>query len=293
MTRILLYISFIFLSWSAIGQQSKEQAWKKEKSVIEYKKKKNYKGPKEWNGSSPRRINDDEFYEDYEPSQNTHKSGASQYSPNQIKKDREKRYGKLDSKKEGTLQEDPAIQPPEPIEFPEIESPDLPDIDAPDAPDIDWPVFPKYVWQILLILIIAFVVVFALYKILKNQKPSDIQTVVDVENEWNPEVVTKSELELKLEQSLQKEDYRACIRIYFTFILKELIKKNWILWRKEKTNWDYAREMYKHPNAVLFNECVRIYDLVWYGEYTINKEVYEMLQPTLERYYQSLNPTDD
>jgi len=291
--KFLIYISLFFVSSIVFGQDSKEDAWKKEKSVIEYKKKKNYKGPKNWNGSSPRSIDGEDVYFDENSTNGSSGSGVSQYSPSQIEQDREKRYGKVESKKGSDLIEDPTVTPPEPIEFPEFESPDLPDIDAPDVPDIDWPVFPKQIWQILLFLIIAFVVVFALYKILKNQKPSAVKTVVDVENEWNPEVVTKSELELKLEESLLKEDYRSCIRIYFTFILKELIKKNWIKWRKEKTNWDYAREMYPQKSSIQFNECVRIYDLVWYGEYTINKDVYELLQPALENYYKSLNPTDD
>ena len=39
-----------------------------------------------------------------------------------------------------------------------------------------------------------------------------------------------------------------------------------------------------------FGECVRIYDLVWYGDYEITRRDYEQLKPTLENYYQSLNP---
>ena len=42
-----------------------------------------------------------------------------------------------------------------------------------------------------------------------------------------------------------------------------------------------------------FMECVRIYDLVWYGDYSINKEVYELLAPNLEEYYKMLAPGNE
>lgn len=116
---------------------------------------------------------------------------------------------------------------------------------------------------------------------------------MDVENDWNPEVISKTELELRLEEAVEREDYRECVRIYFTFILKELIRKGWINWKKEKTNYHYVLEMHKRENAAHFNECVRIYDLVWYGDYNIDQDIFGLLQPSFENYYKSLDPVNE
>ena len=52
-------------------------------------------------------------------------------------------------------------------------------------------------------------------------------------------------------------------------------------------------EMAGKPNQMVFMECVRIYDLVWYGEYEIDEEIFEMLRPTLQDYYKSLDPVNE
>ena len=66
-----------------------------------------------------------------------------------------------------------------------------------------------------------------------------------------------------------------------------------INWKKQKTNHHYIIEMSKQESALQFNECVRIYDLVWYGEYNIDNDIYELLKPSLEDYYKSLNPVNE
>ena len=52
-------------------------------------------------------------------------------------------------------------------------------------------------------------------------------------------------------------------------------------------------EMAGKPNQLVFMECVRIYDLVWYGEYEIDQEIFEMLRPTLQDYYKTLDPVNE
>ena len=51
--------------------------------------------------------------------------------------------------------------------------------------------------------------------------------------------------------------------------------------------------MQHRTNAMSFHECVRIYDIVWYGDYNIDNDIYELLKPTLEEYYQSLDPVNE
>lgn len=291
MNKILVIFIFQFAFFSCFSQvvekDAKKKIWKQEKDYLKYQKKKDYKGPGDWYGSEPSSIKDEE--DSYSSSGNSGSQGI-QYNPQQIQQDREKQFGKKGGNGSGDLEADPEIKRPDPITFPEIDSPD---IDAPDVPDIDPPIFPVSFWKVILFLIILAVVVFLLYWWLKNRQPANTAIRQNIENDWNPEVITKTELELRLEDALSRDDFREGVRIYFTFILKELITKGWIQWKKDKTNHQYLLEVNGKPNSDIFRECVRIYDLVWYGEYEIDRQIFEILQPTLLNYYHSLKAMNE
>ncbi len=288
LSKYLLHIVLWCIPFIALSQKSKEEKWKYEKDYLEYRKGDKYKGPDDWYGSYPASMQEEDV-SNYGGGSSSYNQGI-QYSPQQIRKDRRDRYQGYDrGGGNGTVPFDPEVQKPDPIEVPDI---DAPDIDVPDV-DIDAPTISPAVWKFLMFLLIFVILFIVIYLIVKNRKPSNKKVIVEVENDWNPEVITKTELELKLEEAMAREDYRECIRIYFTFILKELIRKSWIAWKKEKTNYHYVLEMHKRPESSRFNECVRIYDLVWYGEYHIDKEIFEMLKPTLENYYKSLEPLNE
>lgn len=299
MIKWALHIVLLVLTFTVFGQEDKGDVWQAEKEYLRYQKGEKYKGPNDWYGSAPSDMKDDEYIPNnggnYNPYNGTSGSGSGngiQYSPQQIQKDRQKRYQGFDrGGGKGNLKFDPKVERPDPIEIPDVDAPDvdLPDIDL----DLDAPSISPAFWKILLFIFIFVAVLFLAYLIIKNRKPANKKVIVDVENDWNPEVISKTELELKLEAAEARGDYRECVRIYFTFILKELIRKGWIRWKKEKTNHHYVMEMSGRPNVFAFMESVRIYDLIWYGEYQIDEDIYELLRPELESYYKSLDPVDE
>lgn len=270
------------------AQDDKSKVWESEAEYLKYKKEKGYKGPTDWRGATPAEMDPESQYgSGYNPSGTNGHQGI-QYVPQKVRRDQNRRRGYNRNGGSGTLPMDPKVKPPKPIEF-DI---DPPDINVPDI-DIDPPGIGGSFWKILLFILIGALVIWILYLIFKNAEPVNKKIVVDVEDDWNPEVITKTELELRLEAAMAREDYRECVRIYFTFILKELIRKSWINWKREKTNHHYVMEMAGKPNQLVFMECVRIYDLVWYGEYEIDQEIFEMLRPTLQDYYKSLDPVNE
>ena len=299
MNKWIIHLFLLAVPLMSYAQEDKEKVWKEEKEYLEYQKGKKYKGPEDWYGAYPSDMKEDDYLNGGSStwtSPNSSGSGSGsglQYNPQQIQRDRQKRYQGFDrGGGNGNLKFDPKVERPDPIEIPDVDAPDidLPDI---DLPDVDAPSISPVFWKVLLFILIFVAVLFLVYLFLKNRKQPNKKVIVDVENDWNPEVISKTELELKLEAAVAKGDYRECIRIYFTFILKELIRKGWIRWKKEKTNHHYVMEMSGKPNVLTFMECVRIYDLVWYGEYQIDEDIYELLRPELENYYRSLDPVDE
>ncbi|XOV66053.1 MAG: hypothetical protein ACFHU9_10495 [Fluviicola sp.] len=293
--------------------EPKEQTWKKEKDRLIYERDDKYKGPDDWSSSSPTDIRDERYVPNDKLQRRMYGGsgsgggyrgsggrGTMRYKPQQIQRQRQKTlkgFNKGNGSGNGNLKKDPKVKRPNrkksnPRVKPKRSSGSSSSSSSSSRSSSGGSGSSSF-WTVLLIIIVTAVVVTLLYFMLRNKKPKDTKVVVDVEDEWNPEVVTKTELELKLEAAQEREDFRECVRIYFTFILKELIKKGWIRWKKEKTNHHYVMEMGGRDGSLGFMECVRIYDLVWYGEYEIDRDIFEMLQPTLLNYYKSLDPSDE
>lgn len=272
---IFLILLLTFESFS----QKESPSLKNFQKKFSYQKSKNYKGPEDTYYETPADMSPQENNNNPNSSGN---NGTINYSPQEIEKKRSKNHH---SGKGGNKPDNPKMGKPEPIEFdpPEIDSPDI------DLPDIDTPSISLNFWKILLIIILAIGLIFLIYYLVKNYSPKNKKVIKPITpDDWNPDLITKSELELRLEEALKRNDFRECVRIYFTFILKEMIRLNLIKWKKDFTNYDYVLQVKSHKISPEFEESVRIYDLVWYGEYNIQKEEYTQLSIHLEQNYKQL-----
>lgn len=276
-----LLLCSILLNGIALGQgKALEKSWADQQEALQYRKKKNYNGPTEWYSSSPAQMRKEISTED-----ETRVEFDEGYSEEQIQKEREQRYGKKFSKHGGELKENKVL-PPEPVEIPEFDPPefDPPDINLPDVDAPDWFLSARF-WKTLLFILLFVVLIIVAYYIIKSRRPKDTKVIYDLEDDWTPEKIEKSELELLLEDALMRQNYRAAVRIYFMFILKDLADKRLIKWQKDKTNYHYLLELRSHSIHPEFNDAVRIYDLVWYGEYQIGEPEFNQIRPTLVQCY--------
>ncbi len=140
-------------------------------------------------------------------------------------------------------------------------------------------------WLGIIALIIALAVL--IYYMIKNSSPR-VKTIPfeALVEDLNPAEITKTELELRLDEATNAGNYKECVRIYFLFAMKELITRKWIFWKKEKTNMHYIIEVQGRPGAREFEQIVSIYDLVWYGDYTIDAKSYAVIEPKLKAAFQ-------
>lgn len=279
---VIGFIAFLFPVFLLAQNSDTDRYFEQQVKQNKYDKSKKFKGPDDWNSSYPSSMSD-YYYEDYDRFEEDLPM-ESILSEEKLGESRMERYG--NEYGEGVVKKpNPDIIPPNPVELPDI---DLPDV---NLPDIDLPSIGTWeFWKVVLLLIVVAAFIFLIYILISKLKPLDSKVSLNVDDEWNPTVITKSELEQKLEKAQLGNDYRECVRIHFMFILKELIAGNYIDWKSEKTNYDYLLETRKSKGYDGFGECVRIYDLVWYGDYEITLQDYNRLKPALETYYQSLNP---
>lgn len=290
MSKLPVYIVLLLFPFVSLGQDQHakklQKTWKEIQESHGFRKSKNYKGPATNEYVTPSSINESQPITQGQGSTTTTPYRGMPYSSQQIRQGRRMPVNPGGGPGgNGTLQSDPGIDPADPVDFPEIDPPDInpPDIDldTPNASTDFW----KYLLFTLLLILIAVIIFFAL----RNRTPRNSSIPFEpLEEDLNPATIPKTELELRLEEAMAREDYRECVRIYFLFAMKELITRRWIFWKKEKTNIHYIIEMQGRPTVREFEKIVGIYELVWYGDYHIDKKAYLGMQPELERYYKQL-----
>lgn len=146
--------------------------------------------------------------------------------------------------------------------------------------------------QTLLIIAIIVVLVVIIYAIIRSglfenkkvkQYTGDAQTLEELE-----ENIHESDLERALRLALEKQDYRLAIRIYYLIIIKELSIRNWIRWKRDKTNGEYVREMSERDEYQHFRNITIDFDRVWYGDMQVGEPEYQLLHPRFREFLDNL-----
>lgn len=274
--------ALLLFSILSYGQEDKiDDRWKQLEERINYSPSGNEKGPNNKYSYPPnlRKI----------PSNNS-PGGTVNNSPSndEIKYSREKLY---DNSTGGGVKQ--KIKDPSKSSLDDINSPDT---DAPtfDPPDWNSPDFSQSngtFWKVLLIIIGIAVLAFLVYHLFfKNAEKTEnkIAPVDYSSDDIDPRKIKKSQLELDLEEAIQKEDFRTAIRIYYTMILKALIEKDLIIWEKKKTNLNYLFELQGRGEKQEFETSIRIFEWVWYGKHQPQPSEFSQVQNFFESFYKKL-----
>lgn len=284
MMRNTIVFLFACIVCFSFGQENTEEQWKSVKKDIEYGSPRHKENPSKEN-IYPSNLHEnqgggylsDDFGEiqDDEDILNNREGQFGPYKGN---------GGIKEKRRKSTSSEAPDLESPDPIDI------DIPEVDTPDVDLPDISVSNKF-WKIVLVIIILAIVVGLVYYFFFRNVTTDekVEERPEFEREWNPVQITKSELEIKLEEFTAKDDYRSCVRVYYTFILQSLISRGWIKWKQGKTNNQYLIEMLQRPLSTEFSAAVRLFELVWYGNYSISSKDYAKLEPQLKNLYKTID----
>jgi hypothetical protein len=96
--------------------------------------------------------------------------------------------------------------------------------------------------------------------------------------------IQETDLERFLREALSNNNYSQAVRIYYLQMIKDLSQKGAIEWSREKTNRDYLREMRHHPQFQGFRANTRTYEEVWYGNGTLDRDLFERIEVRMKRF---------
>ncbi len=154
-----------------------------------------------------------------------------------------------------------------------------------DGPDLSLlgKIFNSGFLKTLLWMMACIFVVVVLYQLFKN-KGLFASRVVKLEEEEmpdSPENILEQDFETLLQKAKKEGDYRLATRYQFLKTLQMLSEKELIEFSPEKTNSLYVREVpVQWRND--FASIILSYEYVWYGNFKLTLQQYELLQ---EKYF--------
>ena len=93
------------------------------------------------------------------------------------------------------------------------------------------------------------------------------------------EIIThESDFDALIRQALQNSNYRQAIRYQYLRTLHLLAGKNLVVLAPDKTNFQYVTEIVNKDYQQAFAALTLNYEHVWYGEFEIDKNIYEKIE---------------
>ncbi|MBO9201831.1 MULTISPECIES: hypothetical protein [Niastella] len=96
-------------------------------------------------------------------------------------------------------------------------------------------------------------------------------------------------LDEKIRKAIVAGEYRQAVRYMYLKSLQLLNEKEWIKFHADATNYEYVIQMSKHKLGNDFGFLTRIYDYVWYGEFILSKEQFEIVHNNFSHFYNAVN----
>jgi hypothetical protein len=95
-------------------------------------------------------------------------------------------------------------------------------------------------------------------------------------------------LDEKIQQAMAARDHRMAVRFMYLKALKLLNERQWIRYHADGTNYEYVNQMSGRKQSAEFSYLTRIYDYVWYGEFTVTHEQFDLVYKNFSHFYNAV-----
>jgi hypothetical protein len=138
--------------------------------------------------------------------------------------------------------------------------------------------------KIVFIILLAAMLGFIIYKLMGNRWPWEKEARLVEEEAVNEEDLDVDELQQKIREAIGNRKYRMAIRYSYLFTLRRLDEKGWIRLDARSTNHDYVKQMKERDPHGTFAWLTNVYDYVWYGEFELNEEQFNLVYKDFQKY---------
>jgi hypothetical protein len=111
----------------------------------------------------------------------------------------------------------------------------------------------------------------------------------NAEAEVEEEIIThESDFDALIRQALQSGNYRQAVRYQYLRTLHLLAEKNMVQLAPDKTNFQYVSEIANRSQQQPFAALTLNYEYVWYGEFEIDKNIYDKIEGNFKIFNQKI-----
>lgn len=144
----------------------------------------------------------------------------------------------------------------------------------------NWGKYLQYIW-IVPVLIILLILLIKLLPLLRLNNPSAKSKLTINTTDPDEEEIKNTDFIAALETALKNKDYRLAYRLRYLSVLKKLTDRNFIYYRKERTNYEYLMQLSGKSVYEPFRLLTLNFDGIWYGDMLMDKQLYL----SLEKYF--------
>lgn len=143
--------------------------------------------------------------------------------------------------------------------------------------------------KIFMILVLVALLGFLVYKLMGNRWPWQHDArLKEVHEEEAAEDLNVDELQAKIKQSIEQGKFRLAIRYSYLFTLRRLDEVGKIKLDARSTNHDYVNQMRAHDPNGSFSYLTNVYDYVWYGEFELNGEQFNLVYKDFQNFINTI-----
>lgn len=141
-----------------------------------------------------------------------------------------------------------------------------------------------YVFAFLALIALAFILYKVLYNknqyFIKHEREEDaLDTLAYVERN-----LMNSDLRKYIKDAIEQKNYALGIRYLQLLNIQKLAQAGHIQWKHSKTNAEFANEIQNNALRGGFEECTRIFDYVWFGQFELNTSDFSQYEQLFNQY---------
>lgn len=102
-------------------------------------------------------------------------------------------------------------------------------------------------------------------------------------------IVKSEDISKLIDKAIQQKDYRLAVRYYYLQLLRQLTRQGFISYEFQKTNSEYLTEIKSERFRSKFKKLIRIYDFIWYGNFSLSETDFYSAQASFKDLQAELN----
>ncbi|WP_370726239.1 DUF4129 domain-containing protein [Fibrella aquatica] len=88
----------------------------------------------------------------------------------------------------------------------------------------------------------------------------------------------------RINEAVEKRNYRLAIRLLYLQTLKELTDSGLIRWQPDKTNRQYAYELTGNPKRLPFEQLTTLFEYAWYGDFPVDETRFSSIREQFQQF---------